>query len=86
MYPKKQGKDKAMKFYEKARKSGTAYKDVFIGLEAYLNFIEANQTDMQYVKMGSTFFSQKAWQDDWTVTRKSANPFMDMLMEGGIDD
>lgn len=86
MYPKKQGKDKAMKSYEKARKSGTAYKDVFVGLEAYVNFIEANQTDMQYVKMGSTFFSQKAWQDDWTVTHKSTNPFMDMLMEGGIDD
>ena len=84
MYPKKQGKDKAYGYYERARKSGTTYEEVGQGIAAYREYIEANEVDMQYVKMGSTFFSQKAWGDDWTIRtkQKSGNPFMDMLMNG----
>lgn len=86
LYPKKQGKDKAYGYYERARKSGATYEEVEQGIFAYRNYIEANQMDMQYVKMGSTFFSQKAWNDDWTIRQKSSgNPFMDML-RGGIFD
>lgn len=85
LYPKKQGKADAYKHYRKARKSGTTYEEVGQGIQAYVNYIQATQTDMQYVKMGSTFFSQKSWQDDWTPPRqKSANPFMDMLREGNF--
>ena len=82
LYPKKQGKDKAYTYYEKARKSGTTYEEVEQGIYAYRNFIMANETDMQYVKMGSTFFSQKAWNDDWGVQIKSKNPFTEMLLKG----
>ena len=32
-----------------------------------MKFIKENDVDMQYVKMGSTFFAQKAWEDDWTI-------------------
>lgn len=81
MYPKKQGKDKACKSYEKARKSDTTYEEVRKGILAYREFIEAMETDMQYVKMGSTFFSQKAWQDDYHY-RKKTDPYTDMLITG----
>lgn len=85
LYPKKQGKDKAFSYYEKARKSGTTYEEVENGIYAYKRYIEAEQTDPKYIKMGSTFFSQKAWKDDWTpLKRKSSNPFMDMLREGNF--
>lgn len=70
MYPKKQGKDKAYGYYERARKSNTTYEEVEQGIYAYLNYIKATETEPQYVKMGSTFFSQKAWQDDWTPPRR----------------
>ena len=87
IYPKKQGKDKAYGYYEKARKNGTTYEEVFNGINAYRVFIEANETDMQYVKQGSTYFSQKAWQDEYpVVTKKSNNPYLDMLKAGGMDD
>ena len=87
LYPKKQGKDKAYGYYERARKSGATYEEVEQGIFAYRNYIEANQMDMQYVKMGSTFFSQKAWNDDWTIRQKSSgNPFMDMLRGGMFDE
>ena len=84
LYPKKQGKDKAYGYYERARKSGTTYEEVGQGIAAYREYIQANEIDMQYVKQGSTFFSQKAWADDWTIRsrKKSKNPFMDMLMNG----
>lgn len=87
MYPKKQGKDKAYGYYYRARRNGTTYEDVYNGIVAYVNFIERMETDMQFVKQGSTFFSQKAWQDEYPVwTKKSNNPFLEMLKDGGIDE
>ena len=83
-YPRKQGKDKARKAYEKARKSGTTYEEVEQGIENYKAYIAVNEIDMQYVKMGGTFFSQQAWNDDWAIRyRRSMNPFTDMLETGG---
>ena len=86
MYPKKQGKDKAYGYYAKARKNGTTYEEVLEGINNYRAFITIMETDMQFVKMGSTFFSQKAWQDEYPIVKKSNNPFLDMLRDGGIDD
>lgn len=71
IYPKKQGKDKAFKSYQTARKSGTTYEEVEQGIFAYKDYIKANSIDMQYVKMGSTFFSQKSWGDDWSIRNKT---------------
>ena len=86
IYPKKQGKDKAYGYYCKARKTGTTYEDVLNGINYYTAFITIMETEMQFVKMGSTFFSQKAWQDEYPIVKKSNNPFLDMLRDGGIDD
>lgn len=65
IYPKKQGKQNAFKAYKKARKDGVAYEEVKQGLDAYSNYVKGKDT--QYIKMGSTFFSQRAWQDDWSI-------------------
>ena len=67
IYPKKQGKKDALKHYRKARKSGTTYEEVEQGIKAYVDFIKANNKEMQFVKMGSSFFSQEAWGDEWGV-------------------
>lgn len=76
IYPKKQGgKDKAFGYYKRARKSGTTYEEVGDGIHAYIDYIQANEVDIQYVKMGTTFFSQKAWQDDWTIRTCGSNNF-----------
>lgn len=83
LYPKKQGKEKAFGYYQKARKAGTTYEEIEQGIHAYKNYISAEHIDSQYIKMGSTFFSQKAWQDDWTpLQHASSNPFIDMLVNG----
>lgn len=65
IYPKKQGKQNAFKAYEKARRDGVAYEDVEQGIKAYAEYVKGK--DAQYIKMGSTFFSQRAWQDDWSI-------------------
>lgn len=65
IYPKKQGKQNAFKAYKKARKDGVTYEEVKQGLDAYSNYVKGKDT--QYIKMGSTFFSQRAWQDDWSI-------------------
>lgn len=93
IYPRKQGKEKAFGYYEKARKSGATYDEIEYGIISYIRYVQAEQTDPQYIKMGSTFFSQKAWKDDWTVVikpRSSGNAFDDMCRrmtgKGAFDD
>lgn len=65
MYPRKQGKAKAKASYVKARKDGTSYEEVENGIKAYAEYVKGK--DSQYIKMGSSFFNQRAWQDDWSV-------------------
>lgn len=68
IYPKKQGKKRAYEAYTRARKQGTSCEAVEEGIKAYVTYIQINRIESQYVKQGSTFFSQQAWQDDWTPT------------------
>lgn len=67
LYPRKQGKKDALKHYEKSRKSGSTYEEIEEGLRSYVGFIEAYEKDVQFIKMGSTFFSQEAWRDKWEI-------------------
>lgn len=80
IYPRKQGKENALKHYIKARKDGTTYEEVEQGIISYIRYLQAEQTEAQYIKMGSTFFSQKAWRDDWTIKAKKPTSFMEMAM------
>lgn len=70
MYPKKQGKQKAKSCYLSARKKGTSYEDVKDGIERYRYYIDYKKIDPQYIKQGSTFFSQQAWEDEWMQPKK----------------
>lgn len=65
LYPRKQGKKKALEYYQKARKNGTTFEEVKQGIEAYVAYIQAEKTEEKYIKHGSTFFSEQAWQDEW---------------------
>ena len=84
LYPRKQGKDKALSYYDKARKTGTTYEEVENGIKAYIQYLNDNDIEPQFIKQGSTFFSQKAWMDDWSMRKKpnSGNPYYDMWQEG----
>ena len=72
-YPNKKGKESAYKSYAKARQNGTTYDEVINGLENYLKEIEVKKTETQYIKHGSTWFSQHCWQDEY-VTMEETKP------------
>lgn len=74
IYPRKQGKKDALKHYSTAIESGTTYEMVKKGIEAYKTYIEKTGTDLRYVKMGSAFFCQRSWADDWTVPKAREKP------------
>ncbi len=75
-YPRKMGKESAYKSYLKARQNGTTYDEVINGLENYLKEIEVNKTATQYIKHGSTWFSQHCWQDEYvTAVEEKPNEY-----------
>lgn len=65
MYPRKIGKPKALKAYQKARKDGTTFEDVKKGIENYKKQIEAQKTSVEYIKHGSTWFNGECWNDEY---------------------
>ena len=65
MYPRKEGQKNAYKAYEKARKSGTTYEEVETGIRLYLCYIEDNKIERRFIKMGSTWFNQNSWTDQY---------------------
>ena len=70
LYPRKQGKKAALEAYKRAVKAGETDEDIAAGITAYCDYIQESQVEAQYIKQGSTFFSQRAWNDDWTPLRK----------------
>lgn len=68
MYPRKVGKEAALRAYTKARndkKDPTTFEQVKQGIENYIRQIEAKHTDSQYIKHGSSWFNARAWKDDY---------------------
>ena len=65
LYPRKLGKPKALKSYEKARKNGTTYEQVKCGLNNYLAQIKAQKTETEFIKHGSTWFNGECWNDEY---------------------
>lgn len=71
IYPKgrKQGKQKALSSYVKARKAGTTFDEVKNGLESYIRYIKAEKIETKFIKQAATFFNQQAWQDEWITSK-----------------
>lgn len=71
LYPKKQGKKPAQAAFIRARQNGTPLESIISGIKSYLDYIAAKKISQEYVKQGSTFFNQEAWNDDWTVKNEN---------------
>ena len=86
IYPRKEGRKNALKAYIKARKNGTSKETILSGLNAYINKIKAERTETQYIKHGSSWFSQECWLDDYSAkkdfTETSSDDFYDEEMWG----
>ena len=78
MYPRKRGKKEAYESYCKYRKSiGINYitkEDVEKGIINYNNYIRENHIQDRYIKYGSKFFEERAWEDDYQLPVKVKIP------------
>lgn len=68
LYPNKKGKPVALRAYKNAIKDGVTDDEVRSGINKYLTEIKVKQTEQQYIKHGSTWFNQKAWEDDYETS------------------
>ena len=76
-YPRKQGKKDALRHFVAARKRGVDYKTISDGLDKYIAYIDSEGIGSQYVKHGSAWFCQEAWNDDYTSQKELAKKKQD---------
>ena len=83
LYPNKKGKKQAEAAFKRAIKKGTTVDQIRDGIKAYNKYIKESNIDPKYVKRGSTFFQQEAWNDDWTPQRPkgSVDKFLEDLQK-----
>lgn len=70
LYPRNQGKTKALEHYKKARTrkdNPATYEEVLNGVKSYNEYIKHEGTEQRFIKHGSTWFNQECWCDDYTI-------------------
>ena len=85
LYPNKKGKQVALKAYKRAIKDGVSNKQIQTGIVAYKKYLTANGTDQQYMMHGGTFFNQRSWDDDWSISQSQTTK-REKVPENLIDD
>ena len=82
LYPKKRGKKEAFSSYCKYRKSTdinyATKEEVEKGIEKYNRYIRAYAVQDKFIKYGSTFFEERAWEDDYSLDIEKSQ-FMEWL-------
>ncbi|EPC51928.1 putative replication protein, partial [Lacticaseibacillus paracasei subsp. paracasei Lpp7] len=73
LYPKKIGKKPALAAYKRAmsrKKNPATNRQIQDGIVAYRQLIKIKGTEKRFVKDGSTFFNQEAWNDYLEVVKE----------------
>src|SRR6476620_11653430 len=74
-YPRKIGKAKALQSYIKARKvKKYTFEQIENGLNKYIEYIETQGTDEQFIQKGSNWFNQEKWLNDYIYTTTKKKP------------
>lgn len=69
-YPRKDGKKDALRHYRSARRNGVPYQTISEGLYRYIEYIEMNNTQPQFIKTGSSWFCGHHWDDEYRAIQK----------------
>lgn len=78
IYPKKQGKQKAFSAYKKSANASKNpdFKEIVLkGIQNYINYINANKIQDQYIKQGATYFCNECWNDEYNSIAKGTEPY-----------
>lgn len=73
LYPKKIGKKPALAAYKRVmsrKKNPATNRQIQDGIVAYRQLIKSKDTEKRFVKDGSTFFNQEAWNDYLEVVKE----------------
>lgn len=73
-YPLKAGKQDAFKKYKSAIKDGATDEQILAGIERYKELIQREMRDKEHILYGSTYFSQRRWEDVYDVPEHQLTP------------
>lgn len=63
LYPRKKGKEKARKYFERDRNDGVDFEKILHGVKCYAAEVENDGIEEEFTKHGSTWFNGKYWAD-----------------------
>ena len=64
-YPRKKNKKYALDYYIEARNNGVSFDTINEGIDKYKNYILVNGLDAEYIAIGSTWFRDYRWEDEY---------------------
>ena len=73
LYPRKVGKQKARKYYERAVKNGTSDKEIRKGIESYNKEIQVQGTKTNFIQHGATWFGNAGWENEYNFELPKRN-------------
>lgn len=78
-YPRKEGKKDALRHYIASRKKGVKYETISDGLNRYLEYIKKQKIKTQYIKIGSSWFCEHRWDDEYKTDDDQQETFAERL-------
>ena len=73
LYPRKVGKQKARKYYERAVKNGTSDETIKRGIENYNKEIRVQGTQTNFIQHGATWFGNAGWENEYNFEPPKRN-------------
>ncbi|WP_324177403.1 phage replisome organizer N-terminal domain-containing protein [Ligilactobacillus salivarius] len=73
LYPRKVGKQKARKYYERAVKNGTSDETIKKGIENYNKEIRVQGTQTNFIQYGATWFGNAGWENEYNFEPPKRN-------------
>lgn len=73
LYPRKVGKQKARKYYERAVKNGTSDEVIRKGIESYNREIQVQGTQTNFIQHGATWFGNAGWENEYNFEPPKRN-------------
>ena len=81
LYPRKVGKQKARKYYERAVKNGTSDEVIRKGIESYNREIQVQGTQTNFIQHGATWFGNAGWENEYNFEPPKRNSNQRQLIQ-----
>ena len=81
LYPRKVGKQKARKYYERAVKNGTSDEIIKNGIENYNKEIQVQGTQTNFIQHGATWFGNAGWENEYNFEPPKRNSNQRQLIQ-----